>query len=105
MCCAAESDLCSAQDCISAADSSQFSDDKVPPELNFNFMANAMLIKEGGFLRFDNVIISDIAGVEAYQYSPAQPYRSVGIGSGTWPTLAMAPGSRLVLVNITLVYR
>eukprot|EP00878_Enallax_costatus_P011749 GHUV01012265.1.p1 GENE.GHUV01012265.1~~GHUV01012265.1.p1 ORF type:complete len:598 (+),score=177.52 GHUV01012265.1:184-1977(+) len=101
-----ETSLCGAgENCHSAADSSQFSDDTLPPELNFASMPNAMMILEGGFLRFDNIIISDIAGTDAYQYSGAQPYRSVGIGSGTWPTIAMAPGSRLVLINVTMVYK
>lgn len=68
-------------------------------------MPNAMMIVEGGFLRFDNIIISDIAGTDSYQYSESQPYRSVGIGTGTWPTISMAPGSRLVLINVTLVYK
>lgn len=104
--CAAESDLCRSQDCgESAVDSSQFSDNAVTPEINFNNMANAMLISEGGFLRLDNLVISDLAAVEGYQYSPQQPYRSVGLGSGTWPTLALAPDSQLVLINVTMTYR
>ncbi|KAF6265891.1 hypothetical protein COO60DRAFT_768188 [Scenedesmus sp. NREL 46B-D3] len=74
-------------------------------ELNISGMPNMMLIGPGGLLVFQNIILSDIAQSDAYVYSPAQPYRSQGPGTGTWPSIALAPNATLVLTNVTVFFR
>lgn len=46
------------------------------PEINFRGMPNAMLVGQGERLLFNNVLISDIAAVPDYTYTPNQPYRN-----------------------------
>jgi hypothetical protein len=63
------------------------------PALNFNGMANAILVEPTGFLLFNNVRIADFASTQAYTYTPSQPYINRGIGYGLWPSIALAPGA------------
>lgn len=63
------------------------------PALNFNGMANAILVEPTGFLMFNNVRIADFAPVQAYTYTPSQPYINRGTGYGLWPTIALALGA------------
>lgn len=81
---------CLTNSCNPADNASQ-----VTPELNFSLMANAMLVGTGGRLAFQDILLSDFAHVTMYQYTPSQPYRNMGVGWPLWPTVAMAPGSRV----------
>lgn len=56
-------------------------------------MPNAMLVDKGGYLLFNNVLVSDISDVYSYQYTPYQPYQNQGIGYALWPTISLAPGA------------
>eukprot|EP00883_Tetradesmus_obliquus_P005433 jgi/Sobl393_1/1585/SZX64196.1 len=73
-------------------------------ELNVSKIASMMLVGPGGLLTLQNIILSDIASADQYVYSDAQPYRSQGAGTGTWPTISLAPNATLVMNNITVLF-
>lgn len=50
-------------------------------------------IKPGAALTFRNIIWQEVATAGAYRYTPDQPYLSVGICTGTWPTILSAPNA------------
>lgn len=56
-------------------------------------MPNAIMVDKGGYLLFNNVLISDISDVNHYSYTPYQPYVNRGIGYALWPSIALAPGA------------
>eukprot|EP00878_Enallax_costatus_P001186 GHUV01001328.1.p1 GENE.GHUV01001328.1~~GHUV01001328.1.p1 ORF type:complete len:1396 (+),score=459.68 GHUV01001328.1:226-4413(+) len=78
---------------------------QLTPELNFSLIPDAMLVGPGGRLVFKDILLLDFANVFSYQYSDAQPYRNMGVGWPMWPTVAMAPGSRVDLINISSAYQ
>lgn len=51
------------------------------------------MVDKGGYLLFNNVLISDISDVNHYSYTPYQPYINRGIGYALWPSIALAPGA------------
>lgn len=76
-----------------------------PVSINFNEMAGAMLVGTNGTLVLEDLIIYYIANASDYQYSSAQPYRSLVLNADVWPTFAVAPGGTLELINVTVAYR
>jgi hypothetical protein len=51
------------------------------------------LVAAGGVLTLSNINIRNLARRDDYAWSASQPYLSVGVGTGLWPTLLMAPNS------------
>lgn len=85
--CGENEDAC-AVDCVPPAGASQESS---RPELNFDGMPNLMLVEPGGVLELANLLLSDIALVGSYAYTPSQPYINQGTGYGLFPSIALAP--------------
>ena len=57
-------------------------------------------------LRADQLLVyKGSSAVNDYVYSPEQPYRLVLVGSDMWPTIGLAPGASLRLINVTVSYR
>ncbi|WIA11808.1 hypothetical protein OEZ85_011900 [Tetradesmus obliquus] len=98
-------DPCNVVDCSHNGASNGGLDKAERAELDVSRIASMMLVGPGGLLTLQNIILSDIASADQYVYSDAQPYRSQGAGTGTWPTIALAPNATLVLNNITVLFR
>ncbi|WIA31940.1 hypothetical protein OEZ86_002799 [Tetradesmus obliquus] len=98
-------DPCNVVDCSRNGASNGGLDKAERAELSVSRIASMMLVGPGGLLTLQNIILSDIASADQYVYSDAQPYRSQGAGTGTWPTIALAPNATLVMNNITVSFR
>jgi hypothetical protein len=61
-----------------------------------NGLANVFLVGDGRALTFRNLTMKGFALPDAYRYDAlAAPYRLAGAGLGFWPTVDLAPGSRV----------
>lgn len=92
--CPAGSDCSALNDNISAG----------PGSLNFQRMVYALTVEQGGLLQLQNIVLYGSAARSDYVYAPEQPYRLALVDSDMWPTIGMAPGAKLRLVNVTISY-
>jgi hypothetical protein len=60
------------------------------PQLDFDSMPATFLVKPGGVLSFDNVMLSNIAPTFAYKYTPWAPWRNAGVGYALWPSIILS---------------
>lgn len=63
------------------------------------------MVGSQGVLQIQNMVLYDIALSADYHYSPQQPYRAVIVGSDMWPTIGLAPGAVVKLINVSVAYR
>jgi hypothetical protein len=64
-------------------------------QIDWNWMAGVIGMGPGSRLRLINLNVGGFAYKESYTYSPATPYRSIGVGLSIFPTFNLAPNARV----------
>lgn len=68
--------------------------------LDWNGVVGLLRLMPGTRLRIENLHLKDFASKAPYTYSTSQPYMSVGVGMGVFPTINLSPNTTVRIVCV-----